>query len=143
MGLLLEIAHRRWKDEGQVVVLSRGDSSPAFDRLLHGVRLGIKSLPDGTDFCEADLLRWDRDAAWGSVSMTTENELGSVVGAEIYPLLVEAGALDLGSRQRVLKDAGNRRNRMCATFPSEDPVTPLVVYVITRVLPIVGSLEVS
>ncbi len=59
-GLLLEIAHRRWDDGGQVVCLSRGDSSPEYDRLVHGVRLGVQVRDDGSDCCEVGLLRWDR-----------------------------------------------------------------------------------
>lgn len=135
-GLLLEVAHRRWDRGGQVIVLSRGDSAPAYDRLLHGARLGIQTRENGTDFCEADVLRWNPATSWGNPGMAKPDELDQLAGQSVHPLLVRAGALDFGPRARVLGDDSKRRNRLCVTFPAEDPVTPLFVYTITRVLPI-------
>lgn len=138
-GMLFELAYRRWQSEGQVVMLSRGDSSPAFDRLLHGVRLGVKGLEDGTEFCEVDLLRWEGGAGWGNVSMVVPNELDLELGDSTETLMVEAGALAFGTRAEVLNDTSRRRNRLCATFPAEEPMGPLTVYVLTRILPILKA----
>src|SRR5689334_18965985 len=59
-GLLMEIAYRRWDGGGAVVALSRGDSAPAYDRLLHGGRLSVMAREDGAEHVKADLLHWDR-----------------------------------------------------------------------------------
>lgn len=138
-GLLAEIAYQRWEDAGKIVMLSRGDSAPSYDRLMHGERLGIKVLDDGTEFVEADLLRWDPAKKWGGATMATPDELDATLGASAEALLVEAGGLAFGKRSEVLGDTSKRRNRLCATFPAGEPVGPLAVYVLTRILPILAT----
>lgn len=134
---LLEIAHRRWDDGGQVVCRSRTDSAPAFDRLLHGVRLGVHDVGGGTDACEMRLLHWDAAAGWGNVRKATRDQLDEVLDGDVADLLIGAGALDLGTREEVLFDDGRRRSYVVVTFPAGDPVVPLAAYTLTRVLPIV------
>lgn len=135
-GLLLEAAYRRWDEAGMVVLLSRGDSSPAFDRLLHGERLGVKAEHDGTEFVEADLLHWSAKDNWGGSRMATAAELDDTLGRSAEALLVEAGCLGFGKRADVLLDDSRRRNRLCARFAATEPVGPLAVYSLTRILPI-------
>ncbi|WP_121258926.1 hypothetical protein [Nocardioides ferulae] len=122
-----------------VVTLSRGDSPPEYDRLLHGERLGVKSLGDGTDLVEADLMRWDATKGWGGSTMATPAELDDTLGGSAEALLVEAGGLAFGKRAEVFGDTSRRRNRLCATFPATEPLGPLAVYVLTRILPIVEA----
>jgi hypothetical protein len=139
--LLLEAAYRRWDDGGMVVLLSRGDSAPAFDRLLHGERLGVNAQGDGTEFVEADLLRWDHQAHWGGSTMATISELDETMGAPVEAMLVEAGCVGFGTRAQVLSDAGKRRNRLCARFPATEPLGALAVYTLTRILPIARAVS--
>src|SRR3954469_12207175 len=58
-GLLMEIAYQRWDGAGAVVALSRGDSAPAYDRLLRGERLSVKAREDGAEHVVVDLLQWE------------------------------------------------------------------------------------
>jgi len=142
-GLLLELAHRSWDGGGQVVMLSRGNSSPAFDRLLHGCRLGIRELDDGADVADVGLLRWDPNAGdqgWGNPSKASVADLDSVLGSSVETLLVHAGCYDFGERQSILRDTSRRKFWLCATFPSTEPETPLTAYVVSRVLPMVASI---
>jgi hypothetical protein len=138
-GLLAEIAYQRWDEGGKVVMLSRGDSAPSYDRLMHGERLGIKVLDDGTEFVEADLLRWDPAKRWGGSTMATPDELDATLGSSAEALLVEAGGLAFGKRAEVFGDTSKRRNRLCVTFPAGEAVGPLAVYVLTRILPILDT----
>jgi hypothetical protein len=134
--LLLEAGYRRWDDGGMVVLLSRGDSHPAFDRLLHGERLGVKAENSGTEFVEADLLRWNLEENWGGSRMATIAELDDTLGSSAEALFVEAGCLGFGRRADVLGDDSMRRNRLCARFAATEPVGALAVYTLTRILPI-------
>lgn len=142
-GTLIELAYRRWEGEGQITTASRGDSGAAFDRLMSGARLGVRDRGDGTDACDIGLLRWDQSRGpqgWGNPSKATFEELDGVLGGPSGALLVECGAHDYGSRADVLLDSSTRRNWLTATFPASDPLGPLAVYVLTRVLPILASL---
>jgi hypothetical protein len=134
---LLELAHHRWDDGGQVVCRSRTDSAPAFDRLLHGARLGVQDVGGGTDACEVRLLHWEPGKGWGNVRKATREQLDHVLEDDVADLLIGCGALDLGTKEEVLFDDGRRRNDLAATFPAGDPVVPLAVYTVTRVLPII------
>lgn len=138
-GLLLELACRRWESGGQVVCLSRGDSSPAFDRLLHGVRLGLQPRDNGTDTCELGLLRWDAAGRWGNVSSASEAEMDELLGGPIRACFAENGGVDFGTREQVISDASKRRRFLMAAYPASDPVVPLVAYTLSRVLPIVRA----
>ena len=82
-----------------------GDSSPAFDRLLHGSVSGVKAEPEGTEFVEADLLRWSLEDNWGGSTMATIAELDETWVASAEAMLVEAGCLGFGKRADVLSDA--------------------------------------
>ncbi len=138
--LLLEIAYRRWEDSGQVVCLSRGPSAPDFDRLLHGARLGVRQLDDAVDFCEVGVLRWDAARHWGNVVRADLSDLaGDSTPAQ--DLLFENGCLALDTRAQVLGDTGRRRNYLTACFPVGDVVVPLLVYTLTRVLPVLKALD--
>jgi hypothetical protein len=134
---LLELAHHRWDDGGQVVCRSRTDSAPAFDRLLHGARLGVRDVGEGNDACEVGLLHWEAGKGWGNVRKATREQLDDVLEDDVADLLIGCGALDLGTKEEVLFDDGRRRNYLAATFPAGDSVVPLTVYTLTRVLPIV------
>jgi hypothetical protein len=142
-GLLMEIAYQRWDGAGAVVALSRGDSAPAYDRLLHGARLSVMAREDGAEHVKADLLHWDPTEGpngWGNAKKATPEELDSTLGRSAETLFFEAGALDFGTRAEVLGDKSNaHKNRLAVVFPGYEALGPLAVYVLTRVLPIVKA----
>ncbi|MGY1834373.1 hypothetical protein ACI79P_04605 [Blastococcus sp. SYSU DS0510] len=142
-GPLMEIAYQRWDGGGAVVALSRGDSAPAFDRLLHGARLSVMAREDGAEHVEADLLHWNPSKGlngWGNTKKATPEELDSTLGRSAETLFFEAGALDFGTRAEVLGDKSNgHKNRLAVVFPGYEALGPLAVYVLTRVLPIVKA----
>ena len=138
---LLEIAHDHWGDGGQVVCLARGDSAPAFDRLVRGLRLGVAPVPfEGLEMSEARLLEWDSTRSWGNVRQATVAELDDAAGGSVADLLAPHGVVDWGTRADVLGDCGRRRNFVAATFSWGSAVPPLCVYVLTRVVPLTRAL---
>ena len=142
-GLLMEIAYRRWDGAGAVVALDRGDSPPAYQRLIQGERMAIKLGDDGTENVVADLLHWkpnEGQYGWGSTKKAAPDELDTMLGSSAESLFFEAGALDFGTRAEVIGDTSNSyKNRLAVVFPGYEPLGPLAVYVLTRVLPIVKA----
>jgi hypothetical protein len=143
---LLEVAHHRWEEGGKVVALNRGESPPAYDRLLHGARLGVQARGDGTDMVEAGLLAWDKTKGaqgWGNPKQALLEHLDRLIGGSAAAVLVGAGAYDIGTRAAVFGDTSKRRNWLCVLCPAGDPVVPLMTYALTRVLPILRAGEAS
>lgn len=142
-SILLEIAYQRWDHGGAVIALSRGDSAPAFDRLLHGERLSVIPSWNGTEHVVADLLHWDPakgGTGWGNCRKATPQQLDSTLGDSAESLFFEAGALDFGTRAELLGDTSNgHKNRLAVVYPERRPLGALTVYVLTRVLPIARS----
>ena len=138
-GTSLELSHQRWLDGGQVLCVGRTDSPPVFDRIIGRTRLGIQTDTSGVDWAEIRLLDWDPRRSWGSLVQAAVADLDQVLAADSADLLVRSGAFEMGQRRQVLGDSGRRRNYLAATFPVGDPVVPLVVFNLTRVLPIIRS----
>ena len=138
---LLEIAHDHWGDGGLVSCLTRGDSAPDFDRLVHGLRLGVAPSPSlGLDMCEARLLEWDPASRWGNVKQASTTELDDVAAGSALDLLAPCGVVGWGTRSKLFEDVGRRRNFVAATFAWSAAAAPMCVYVLTRVLPILRAL---
>lgn len=142
-GLLMEVAYRRWDGAGAVVGLDRCDSPPSYQRLIQGERMLVKASEDGTENVVADLLRWNPNEGqhgWGTTKKATPDELDAMLGSSAETLFFEAGALDFGTRAEVIGDTSNgHKNRLAVVFPGYEPIGPLTVYVLTRVLPIVKA----
>lgn len=133
--VLLEVTHQRWDGGGQCFVSSRAESPPAYDRLVGRLRMGVRDIGDGTEFCELAMAKWDDRNPFGSMRQATLADLDTALGGSATALLVEAGALEVGTRLEVLGDIGKRRNYLCVRFPSETAEGPLTAFVITRVVP--------
>ncbi|MBC9820517.1 hypothetical protein [Terrabacter sp. MAHUQ-38] len=141
--VLLELTYQRWEDGGQCAVTSRVDSPPEYERLVNRLRMGVRASDDGTDVCELGIAKWDHKNPFGSMRQATVADLDAALDGSASAFLVEAGALDTGTRAEVLGDQGRRRNYLCARFPAGDPLGPLVAFVITRIVPMLRKQGVS
>lgn len=141
-GLVLEIAYQRWEPNepdaqaGQVFALSRGDGDPSFDDLIGRSRIGIRETNHGTEWLQAEIsYQKGPGARWGSRT-TGLYELDDLLGGSAEALLIEAGALDVGTREELLNETNRNRGQLAAIFEAHEPLGPLALYTLTRVLPI-------
>lgn len=141
-GLLLEIVYQRWEpaepegQAGQVFAIHRGDGPPAFDDLIGRSRIGVRETSHGTEWLQAEISYQNRPGArWGSRS-TGPYELDELLGESAEALLVQAGALDVGTREELLNETNRNRGQLAAIFEAHEPLGPLALYTLTRVLPI-------
>lgn len=139
---LLEVAVRRWSDGGEVVMTNRGDSHPYFQRLVQGCRLGIREeASGGPGVAMAGLVTWDPAREWANVKKADISDLDAVLGTDARAELVGFGVDELDTRSSLWGDTSKRRNYLEAQFDPDDPVPPLVIYVLTRVLPVLAAVD--
>lgn len=140
--ILLCLADVAWENgERDVRVLDRGHSPQRYDRLVHGVRLGVQSHGDDR-FCE---LRQNRmkPGDWSNLYKATLAELSRGAGLDVREALLDAGALEVGSRSEVLVDDGRRRAESCVLFHGGELRVPAVAYALTRVMPLYNGVTVD
>lgn len=68
--------------------------------------------------------------------MASQKELDEGAGLNVRTALVQAGARQIGTKVQLLHEAGTRRNYLCAIFPVEERLVPVVAFLLTRVLPL-------
>ncbi|NRQ50400.1 hypothetical protein [Aeromicrobium stalagmiti] len=139
---LLEIELRRWSGGGEVVTASRGDSHPYFQRLVQGCRLGIRDTEDGgAGAAMVGIVEWDVSKQWASVKKASLERLGQAIGASARDELVAHGVDEIGTRKELWGDSSPRQNFLEARFDPDEPVVPLAIYVMTRVLPVLAAVD--
>ncbi len=134
--LRITVADIAWSNgERDVRTTDRHTSSPRFDRLVHGLRIGVHVAPDG-------LLRIDLRQArmtselWSQAKQASLLELSDVAGFDVDAMLRAHGAVAVATRGQLIGDTSTHRNKICALFPPSGSLVPVVAYAATRVLPV-------
>lgn len=133
--VLLLLADVDWDTgERDLRIIDRAHSPQRYDRLTHGLRLGVHEHGDDR-FVE---LRQNRlqTTGWSGLHRASLDVLSEGAGLNAEEALLDAGAIAAGSRADVLDDTGRRRAETCALFPAGELRAPAVAYVISRVLPL-------
>jgi hypothetical protein len=92
---------------------------------------------DCLELCQAQL---DHTRAV-RLAEASEYELDAYAGACLRCALLAAGAAAMGSRQEVLGVGDERRHVLCATFPREARLVPVVAFALSRVAPLLNRLS--
>ena len=120
--------------ERDVRAVDRHRSPQRFDRLVHGLRLTVS---DADDRCRVDLRQARMvDALWAKPRKATVAELSHPIGTPIDELLLSYGATAVGSRSELIDDTSTHRNSLCAIFPTDAHLVPVVAYTATRLAPV-------
>ena len=144
-GVDLDVADVHWDNlERDVRVLNRQASPQKFDRLCHGLRMGIrwhglrnKRVAVSIELRQARLLEND----WSRAFKTSLEELDQGAGLDVRAELKRLGAFEVGTRQIVHREDGPRRNFFCALFDEANSRMPIAAYVLTRIAPIDRGIE--
>lgn len=139
-GIALETAHFIFSDgEGDVRVIETGDTPNPYLRLGHGGRLGVYSL-GGELYCEARAMKIG-DENWSNLQRATYGEIESWLGSNVNALLESIGGSPLVSRNELFGDQGRRRKELATSFPHGNIIVPLVVFALTRPLPLLRGVQ--
>lgn len=135
-GLRLDLRDAFWDTgERDVAVLDRCDAPQRFDRLRSGLRLTVERVDDDLLLVTLRQARL-RDDDWSNLFGASMNELNMAAGVDVDETLRRAGAAAVGDRRRLLPQEEVRRTSLCALFPIDADLVPVVAYALTRVAPI-------
>ncbi len=135
-GTVLEVGLVTWASGARDIRTFAHYGGPAaYERLVKGVRMGIHPLASGLMSCELSILKHHVDRQPTAVKASWA-DFDVVLGADAKALLLESGALEVGTKADVLGQVGRRSDYLVMTF-AETLVEPVfVAYVLARVLPI-------
>ena len=134
-------------DDGTAIVgLEGGYIGPRylFTHLYSRLRIGITPL-DFKKWCEIRVpkespSKKDRITAQKAILDLLDEDFGM---NDVISTLKQFGILDIDTRESVLGDSSNRRNHLAAIWDANSLVAPVVVFVITRLLPLMHLLVVN
>ena len=134
-------------DDGTAIVGLEGDyigPRYLFTHLYSRLRIGITPL-DLKKWCEIRVpkespSKKDRITAQKASLDLLDEDFGM---NDVISTLKQFGILDIDTRESVLGDSSNRRNHLAAIWDANSLVAPVVVFVITRLLPLMHLLVVN
>ena len=133
-------------DDGTAIVGLEGDyigPRYLFTHLYSRLRIGITPI-DLQKWCEIRVpkespSKKDRITAQKASLDLLDEDFGM---NDVNSTLKQFGILDIDTRESVLGDSSNRRNHLAAIWDANSLVAPVVVFVITRLLPLMHLLVV-
>lgn len=133
--LHLLVADTRWDTgERDLATIERNNSPPRYDRLTHGLRLGVQTHESGLQWVELRHARLGTKA-WPTLHTASLVQLSHSAATNVAAAIEREGG-SIGTRGELLDDKGRRREHLCATFPPTADRVPIVSYTLTRVAPI-------
>lgn len=125
-----------WENrDREVKVLETGKSPEGFQRLGHGLRLGVDRLTKGQAMCEVRVALL-KEGAWSNMFQTNLVEMRELIGSPLPTFLKKFGATHVGTKADLLGETGTKRNELCVIFDDDDSYVPAVTFFLTRILPI-------
>lgn len=139
-GIALEVAYLEFENGSRDVrVLETGDTPNPYLRLGHGGRLGIYAI-DNELYCELRAMKLDADN-WSNLQRATTGELFSWLGEDPNKVLSEAGCSSVQTRSALFMDEGRRRNELAVKFSVDNKRAPVLIYALTRPLPLLRGAQ--
>tara|TARA_B100001093_G_scaffold62671_1_gene52651 strand:+ start:6232 stop:7362 length:1131 start_codon:yes stop_codon:yes gene_type:complete len=134
-------------DDGTAIVGLEGDyigPRYLFTHLYSRLRIGITPL-DLKKWCE---IRVPKESPSKKDRITAQKASLDLLDEDfgmngVISTLKQFGILDIDTRESVLGDTSNRRNHLAAIWDANSLVAPVVVFVITRLLPLMHLLVVN
>lgn len=119
------------------------DGLKKYERLSKAGRLGI--LPfDEAGFWIAELRAMKiATNAWATLNSVTLDELSIMAQSDAASLLLENGALELGTRAELFGDTSRRKNYLAMKCRAGDTKAVAVAFALTRVLPVMHDFGLS
>jgi len=71
-----------------------------------------------------------------SLRNADRKELNNAAQCDIRQTLIKAGAIDVDTRELLIDDQGPSRNAICAVFPEDNELVPVLAFCLTRITPL-------
>jgi hypothetical protein len=112
-----------------------------FQRLLHGLRPGIRPVPEhqGFEYMELRQAQIVDDPNWPKLRRVSKEVLDEGAGVDCEGQLVALGASQLDTQEMVWGATNNRKKDLCVVFGAGNVKVPIAAYALTRVAPLIES----
>ena len=84
-------------------------------------------------------MREDTVNRFPALRKATWEELEEGAGVDPVEIFKRAGALHLGTKEKLLEASDKSRSYLCAVFDINNEIFPVVAFVVTRVLPLINE----
>ena len=147
-GHYVKIAYTVWDNEERDIRPIEAEGSRPLERLNAGrLRLALYSIRNGSYrsvdnlFCVLRQARVKEESEnqWSNLFNATPIELDEGAGLEVQKVLEKAGAIDIGTRKKILNERGRTRNQWCIVFEQKNELLPVVAFALTRILPLINE----
>ena len=123
---------------GEVVCDDLVNAGRNLMRLLHGGRLGIYATESGARYAEVRIMRPGSNGL-PTAQIPHAGELREVLGWSLNQLLeIDMGVERIGTRADVIEDKGPRRNTKIALWRDHSVDIPAMIYLTTRIIPLMA-----
>lgn len=114
-----------------------------WERLVYRLRKGIEPLdegkPEGILFMDLRQARFTR-GEWSGRFVAEKAALDKGAGVDVYKTLFNVGAIDCGTKEKVLGEINRTRAWPCVSFAAKNEKAPLAAYVLTTILPLMNGM---
>lgn len=131
----LEIGLTRWSDGSMDLrAFTRLAGPVSYDRLAHGVRMGIYA--DGNElWCELRVLKHGDPNSQPTMVQATWEVFDTLLGEDAQQALTGSMGVRLGTREELFDETNRRRNELALACLADDRLALFKAYVLTRVVP--------
>jgi hypothetical protein len=127
--------------ERQITVGGNYTGDKKWDRLLHGMRIGVYKHGDAC-YLQLGPAVPKPDSDWSTRARSATKEmLDQAGGLDVFQTLRDLGAIRIGTKADLLAETNKTRNALCVLFPEDKPEVGLAAYVLTTVLPLLMAAE--
>lgn len=127
--------------ERQVTVGANYTGDKKWDRLTHGMRIGVVKRGDACCMQLGPAVPKPGDNWSTRARSATKEMLDQAAGLDVFQALRDLGAIRIGTKAEVYGETNKTRNALCVLFPEDKPEVGLAAYVLTTVLPLLMAAE--
>lgn len=107
------------------------------ERLKKGGKMSILSLRDNNWLVELTALKYSSAKEWPNLHVPTFEELDELAGQSFRELMLELGALRVGSREEIDQETHRRKSYPAMIVPKGEIEAILAAFTVTRALALV------
>jgi hypothetical protein len=106
-------------------------------------RISLGITADGNWLVPLSVLKFNPSMGKFTLQRASEDEIDELLGHSFRELMIELGAIDIGSRQKIDGETNNRANQFAMIVKPQDIESLAVAYVVTRALAVIKDFGVE
>ena len=133
--LVLDVSHIKWDDGSEEIKATNLISGPnRFQNIVSRHMMSVREL-NGDKYAEISLTKLALDGKAGKVQCDI-TEWNAAADLDVEEFLMSSHAMAIGTREELEGITSNRRNYLTVQMSSDDNVTPVLVWALSKALPV-------